>query len=190
MISKCKWMPVAPRTRPVRPCLAISCPLLTLSLMIDAQFGVTSLFTFHLTNIILHILSSCLVFSLLLKLKYKKETALFFSVIFLVHPALTQAATWIPGRNDSQLCVFILLAFISFLNFLETRKWKYYIGHLFFFMLALFTKETALGLGLICLYYLIFVVKENLPSFNKKIFAASWLAVGMFWFFLQHLLTL
>lgn len=161
-------------------------PILTLSFMFDAQIGNTSLFAYHLTNIIIHLIASCLVFLLLIKLMYNRNLALFFSLIFTVHPVLTQAVAWVPGRNDSLLAVFVLVAFISFLNFLEKKMWKYYLWHLFFFALALFTKETAFMLAIICILYLQCIIKERLFSFNKKILSLGWFIIASFWFLLRQ----
>ncbi len=161
-------------------------PLLTLSFMFDAQLSGTSLFAYHLTNIIIHLSASCLLFLLLIKLGYERRLALFFSMLFATHPVLTQAVAWVPGRNDSLLALFTLSAFICFLNFLEKNIRKYYLWHLFFFVLALFTKETALMLIPVCLLYLQCIVKEKLFSFNKRIFLIGWIAVVCFWFLLRQ----
>ncbi|UCD55331.1 MAG: tetratricopeptide repeat protein, partial [Candidatus Omnitrophota bacterium] len=147
-------------------------PLLTISFILDAQLpfalypspkpspqrgegrvrgrGQGKGFSYHFTNIVIHLLAACLLFLLLIKLKYREGLALFFSLIFTVHPVLTQAVAWLPGRNDSLLAVFILSSFIFFLNFLENKRWSHYIAHMLFFALALFTKESALALVLLC----------------------------------------
>lgn len=161
-------------------------PILTISFILNAQIGGVSPFVYHFTNIIIHLLASCLFFLLLIKLKCKRGLALFFSFIFTVHPVLTQAVAWISGRNDSLLAIFALLTFISFLNFLETEKWKYYIWHMLFFATALFTKESAFALILICILYLHFIIKERLFSLNKKILSAGWFAIIIFWFLLRQ----
>lgn len=163
-------------------------PILTISFIIDAQFGGLEPFVYHLSNIIIHLLSSCLVFILLLKLKYKRELAFFFSLIFIIHPVLSQAVGWIPGRNDSLLAIFLLPAFIFFLNFIETktaRRWFYFLLHLLFFILAIFTKETAIFILPIIILYLIFIYKERLFSSNKILLISGWLLVFICWFFLR-----
>ncbi|UCD55136.1 MAG: hypothetical protein JSV93_06410, partial [Candidatus Omnitrophota bacterium] len=105
-------------------------PLLTISFILDAQLPFALYpspkpspqrgegrvrgrgeqgkgFSYHLTNIVIHLLAACLLFLLLIKLKYREGLAIFFSLIFTVHPVLTQAVAWLPGRNDSLLAVFI-----------------------------------------------------------------------------------
>ncbi|MFA4844436.1 MAG: tetratricopeptide repeat protein [Candidatus Margulisiibacteriota bacterium] len=160
-------------------------PMLILSFMLDAQLGGISPFRFHLTNILLHLLAACLLFVFLKKLKYKRALSLFLSLIFTVHPALTQAVAWVPGRNDSLLAVFALLAFISFLDFKETKKWSACLLHFLFFVLALFTKETAMMLPLLCLAYIYLIMKGKLFSANNLGLISGWLVVFAFWFSLR-----
>ncbi|MFH1710092.1 MAG: tetratricopeptide repeat protein [bacterium] len=161
-------------------------PMLTLSFMLDAQMGGLNPFFYHLTNILLHLIASILVFVLFVKLKYRRDLSFIFSIIFTVHPVLTQAVAWIPGRNDPLLAVFVLSAFISFLGFMETRRWRYYLFHMIFWALAIFTKESAVALILLCGFYLRFMNKEALFSFNEKILAAGWFAVLCSWFLMRQ----
>ncbi len=128
-------------------------PLLTVSLMPDAMLGGASPFFYHLTNIVIHLIAACLVYKLITKLKYPNGAAFLLSLIFVTHPALTHAVSWIPGRNDSLLTVFILASFIFFLNYLENRKNSQIFWSVLFFLLALLTKETALALPVVCFVY-------------------------------------
>ncbi len=129
-------------------------PLLTVSFITDVWLGGTGPFIFHLTNLILHLIVTSLVFWLLQKLGVAKKIALFLTFLFLVHPVSTQAVSWIPGRNDPLLAIFTLASFIFFLNFVREKKAGSYLLSLIFFLLALFTKETVLVLPVICLLYL------------------------------------
>ncbi|OGD64062.1 hypothetical protein A2215_00190 [Candidatus Berkelbacteria bacterium RIFOXYA2_FULL_43_10] len=91
-------------------------PILTLSFMLDAHLGGDKASIYHLTNIILHLVASSLVFTTLLKLKYKRSLSFLAAVLFTLHPILSQAVAWIPGRNDSLLAIFALASFIFFIN--------------------------------------------------------------------------
>ena len=129
-------------------------PLLTVSFILEASLFGSTPFVFHLTNVLLHLLTALLVFKLIEKLGCSKKTSLLLSLFFLVHPSLTQAVSWVPGRNDSLLAIFVLSSFIFFLKFLETKKVSAYFFSIFFFALGLFTKETALILPALMLFYL------------------------------------
>ena len=102
-------------------------PLMTVSLILDAQIGGAAPFIYHFTNLLIHLLGSCLVFLLLNKIGCKRELSFVFSLIFAIHPALSQAVAWIPGRNDSLMAVFALLSFIFFIDYAERKKY----GHCF-----------------------------------------------------------
>jgi hypothetical protein len=58
-------------------------PILNVSFIIDAQFGDTGPFVYHLTNILIHALAAGLVFYLLNRLYYRRALA-FFSASFLL----------------------------------------------------------------------------------------------------------
>lgn len=161
-------------------------PLLTISFILDAQLGKTTPFIYHLTNLNFHLLASCLLFLFLIKFKYKPSLALFFSLIFTVHPVLSQAVAWIPGRNDSLATIFILASFIFFLDFLAQKRWLFLASHLLFFSLAILTKEMAIFLPLIIILYYLIIAKKR-ASFNAQAsFILGWLAIFLIWFLLRQ----
>ncbi|MFH1230423.1 MAG: hypothetical protein V1709_02885, partial [Planctomycetota bacterium] len=177
-------------------------PLLTISFMLDAQISGVSPWMYHLSNIIIHIIASFLLFVLLARLKYSKNLSLFFSLVFTVHPVLTQAVCWIPGRNDSLVAVFILASFIFLLSFIEknrchrqTReavsdpvgKWRYYGLHILFSALALFTKELGLVISAISLVYLLIIAREKILSRNMIALVFGWAMVIACWLLARHL---
>ena len=160
-------------------------PILTVSLMCDAHFGGINPFAYHLTNVLIHLTASCLVYNFLLKLKCEKAPALWLSLIFTVHPVLSQAVAWIPGRNDSLLAVFVFLSFIFFLNFLERKKPGYYLLHILFFLIAILTKETAVMLPIICALYIVLIYREKAPPLRLIIMSGGWLAIIFTWLILR-----
>lgn len=160
-------------------------PLLTVSFMLDTMMDGTSPFMYHFTNIILHILASCLVYYLLLKLKISRDASLALSLVFTVHPLLAQAVAWIPGRNDSLLAVFTLSSFLSFVKFRETGKAGYCALHLLLFLCALFTKETAVMLPVVCVLYA--HMERSDRAVSTKIYAiAGWAFAVALWLFARR----
>lgn len=159
-------------------------PLLTLSFMPDAIIGGSMPAMYHFTNIIIHLIASCLLYYLFRMLKYSKVTAVFSALIFVAHPALTQAVAWIPGRNDSLLAVFVLASFITFIQYTQKKRTKYVVVSTFFFACALFTKETALVIPVVFLLYLL-AKKESHSSTAIK-FGGGFALVGTLWIVLRH----
>lgn len=161
-------------------------PLLNLSFMADAAVAGVEPVIFHLTNVLLHILTASLIFLLFCKLGRSRNLAMLLSLVFLVHPALTQAVAWIPGRNDSLLAVFILIAWIFFLNFSERPRLRDYLGYLLFFWLALLTKETAVFLPLLVIFYFIFIQPFRINRHDRLLLVTGSGAVAFFWLLMRR----
>jgi hypothetical protein len=126
-------------------------PLVTLSFLMDAQWSALNPFGYHLTNIALHGVSTALVFLLLRQLQISNGGARIGSALFAAHPALVSVVAWIPGRNDSLFTIFALAACLCLMRAGHEASAKWRIGHVCFFALALFTKETAIVLPVIFL---------------------------------------
>ncbi len=161
-------------------------PLLTISFIINSQFSGNALWGYHLGNIILHLTAACLIYYFLKKLRYSPHLSLFLALLFTVHPILTQAVAWIPGRNDSLLAIFTLASFIFLINFCESAKKKDLFYHLLFFFLALLTKESALIIPFIALLYLYLVKGERKNIKKQKFLFFSWLVILTCWFYLRQ----
>lgn len=161
-------------------------PILRWTFIFDAQFGEgLVIFMSHLTNMILHIISICLLFYLLLKFEIKKGTALLLSLIFAVHPLTSQTVAFIAGRNDSLLAIFVFPSLIFFLDFLKNNDRRKYVWHLIFLTLALFTKETAVILPALCFVYAIVFIgaRKIIVDWKKYAFILTgWLMILVFWF--------
>ncbi len=160
-------------------------PLLTISFILNSQLSGTSAWGYHLVNVLLHLGASCLVFAFLKRLKYPCDQALFLTLIFTVHPVLTQAVAWIPGRNDSLLAIFVLSSFIFLFKFFEKSQTKDYFYHLLLFGLAILTKESALVIPMLALLYLWLMKKERIITPRLLLLFLGWLIILFFWFILR-----
>lgn len=159
-------------------------PMLTLSFMFNAILGGKSVPFYHLTNILLHLASSLLVFGLLSRINQGKGAAFILSLLFAVHPTLAPAVAWLPGRNDSLLGLFILGAFGTMLEYVRNGKWRWYALHLTLFVFALFTKETAAAIPAVFLVFLTAVQgRKRLRQYSYL--AVGWLASGAGYFLLR-----
>lgn len=163
-------------------------PLLNCSYLIDAIVGGQSPVIYHLFNIFWHFLAVSLLYCFLKKILQRPPLALFLSLLFLVHPILTQAVAWIPGRNDSLLAVWVLAAVLSFINFCSRPTAASLGGYFIFFLLAVLTKETAIFLPLLLVvYYYTLGREQKLKRRDQaKIILAS-LVVYCFWLLLRQL---
>lgn len=163
-------------------------PLLTISFILDAQIGGISPFIYHLSNLLIHLTATSLLYLLLTKLSSsKKLLPLLLSLIFLAHPALSQAVAWIPGRNDSLLAIFVLLSFINLLNYTQKNQLSSYFYHLIFFSLALFTKESALLIPFLFAFYIFFITKPKLKTNPQQLLILGWILTPLPWLLLRKI---
>ncbi|OGS12701.1 MAG: hypothetical protein A2234_00535 [Elusimicrobia bacterium RIFOXYA2_FULL_58_8] len=158
-------------------------PMLNISFMADTMLGGPPFFIFYFTNILLHTASAALLFLFLSRLGRGRALSFMLSLLFLFHPALTQAVAWLPGRNDSLLFIFVILSFLNFFKFLEDRAKAPFAGYLFFFLAALFTKETAAVVPFLAALYAALVFSGKIPRRAWAALAAGSLAVLAVWFF-------
>jgi protein O-mannosyl-transferase len=150
-------------------------PMVNASYGLDANLGGASPRIYHATNVVLHALATGLVFLLLARLGYRRNVALFGSLLFAVHPALTEAVAWIPGRNDSLLGLFALSAWLLFLRGLEPGRWASRLGHVLCFLGALFCKETAVVLPALWLGQAVFLDKRPWRTALSRWTLAGWI---------------
>lgn len=156
-------------------------PVLVLSFMVDAHLKQGSLAVLHLSNMVFHAAAAALVLGLFLKTGQSRGRAFFLALIFAVHPLLAQAVAWAPGRTDSLLAVFVLASFNSFMDLLSEPRWKHGLMHLAFLALALLTKELAVVVPALCVWYIVLFGGGTLSARRKIGLAAGWLALLLGW---------
>ena len=131
-------------------------PIFSLSLMFDYRLWHLYPFGYHLTNFLLHLANSFLIFYFINFLIANKKIALIASLFFLVHPIHTEAVTYISGRADPLATLFVLLAVLFFAKsrtVINLKKTIYYLSSVFLFILGLLSKEIVLALPLLLILY-------------------------------------
>ncbi len=132
-------------------------PVFTLSFISDALLFGTDENLYHMTNVLIHLAVCILLYFALYSSGFPALLSLLGSMLFAVHPAISMAVYWIPGRNDMLLALFFLAAFIS-LKRLEGSDSRRALFSFVLFTAALpFTKES----GLIPFCYLAWPVLVN-----------------------------
>ncbi len=125
-------------------------PLVTLSYALDYAIWQANPFGFHLTNVLLHALSSMLVAVVLLKMSFSRGVALASALIFAVHPLHSENCAWISGRTDIVAFLLTLLAMLAHLRRLQDgpgrRAILFKIAAPLAFGAALIAKEMAIVL--------------------------------------------
>jgi hypothetical protein len=167
-------------------------PILNLSFLLDAHSPLPGNLAYRVTNIILHAACSGLVYRLFICLKYNRPAAWTAGLIFAVHPASTAAVAWIPGRTDSLLAFFTLLAVTEYIAFARggptspggrAPAFSRAGTHMLFFVLALLTKETAVVIPAVCFAYSLCEGRAGLGKPRQLLMAVGW-AVTLAGFFI------
>jgi len=137
---------------------------------------------YHLFNILIHIVNSFFVYVLAMRLSKKTLFSLSVSLFFLIHPVQTEAVCAIAGISNLLFALFCFLSLFFYLKHEEDSSLGASIASLslslLFFLLALLTKESAVALPAIIIFYE-FIFK-GLKNRGKKPFAQFFSFVPFF----------
>jgi protein O-mannosyl-transferase len=127
-------------------------PLVNLSFLLEHTFFGFNPVAFHITNVLLHLASTWIVYKLTEKLSGKQLTAAVVAVLFAVHPMHVEEVAWAAERKDLLYSLFFLLAMLRYLRYIDSGlQLRHLTGVFFFFLASLFSKTTAMTLPLILL---------------------------------------
>jgi len=164
-------------------------PIQNLSFMLDAQVSGEKLWMFHITNLIIHILTCISLYYFLQFLSLKRYTAFLLSLLFAVHPLFASGVGWIPSRGDILIGLFGLNLFLTFGKYFKTGNLIYLFLHAILFVITIFTKETTVLFPFFFLYYYFFILKEKFSFKKLSPFAIIWAASFVLFFILRRKVT-
>jgi len=110
-------------------------------------------FGFHLTNLLLHSLTSVAVFLLAYSILHKKWASFIIATLFAVHPIHTEAVSIISHRQEILVMLFIALGLIFFIKQKTSNNYFPLAISCLFFALALGAKEVAFIFPFLLLLY-------------------------------------
>ena len=151
-------------------------PAATLSYFLIHSIAGLNPFYYHLSSVLLHALNVILVYLLSCALLQDRFKALLAGLLFACHPALTETVNCIAFNEDLLAGFFFLLAFILYAKRADDKiSAAVFVLSLFFFFCALLSKEMAITLPLIILFYDVTFreIKERAPSINNLRHALS-----------------
>ena len=142
-------------TQPLTAFLHGQRPLLMASYWLSARLSPDDTWWYHFLNVIIHCVTTVLVFFIVHRLlvwanideSRRGLLAGFAAALFLLHPAQTEAVSYVAGRSDA---LSVMLAFAAFTVFLYGREegasWKTALAVLLLFGAALTSKEDTIAL--------------------------------------------
>ena len=98
---------------------------------------------YHAVNVLLHALTSLLVWILALQALGRPAPALAAGLLFAVHPAHVEVVAWISGRSDLLLGLFLALALVADWRAGRTGRYRWQAVAQLGFLAALLSKESA-----------------------------------------------
>jgi tetratricopeptide (TPR) repeat protein len=119
-------------------------PLTMLSLAFNYQLSGMEGWSYHILNLLLHLLNCILVFRFVFLLTNRNVFISFTTaLLFGIHPMHVESVAWISERKDVLYAVFFLLGLISYTRFVDTASKKQYWLSVIFLILALLSKPAA-----------------------------------------------
>ncbi len=121
-------------------------PMTWLSLMLDYQLYGLNAGGYHMTNVILHVLTALLLFWLLHRMTGSVWRSAFVAAVFALHPLHVETVAWITKRKDVLCAFFGMFTLCLYILYKEKPGVKRYLLILCFFLLALMSKSMAVTL--------------------------------------------
>jgi len=145
-------------------------PMQNLTYLLDYYIFGLRPWGFRVTNIILHILNAILVYFIIFEFTHKEKISFFVSTLFVVHPINTEAVTYISGRADPLMGLFLLIAFLSYIKYRISKTSIFYLVSLISFILGILSKELAVIFPLVILVYELYLLKIENKRFRLSLF--------------------
>lgn len=131
-------------------------PVVTLSFAVNYSLSGVTPFGYHLTQILLHVFNTILVFYLSFIITKNEFVSALSGTIFAFHPIHTEAVDLFLGRSDLVCCLFFLTSFILYIKSSDAekdRKKLFYYFSLIAYVLSMLSKEIAIVLPFLIIIY-------------------------------------
>jgi tetratricopeptide (TPR) repeat protein len=115
-------------------------PLTWMSLQLDATFFGTQARGYHLTNVLLHLANTLLLFSVLRRMTGAALRSAVVAALFAAHPLHVESVAWISERKDLLSTFFGLVALYAYARYAEASTVTRYLAVAFAMVLSLLAK--------------------------------------------------
>lgn len=119
-------------------------PVTMLSLAINYLISGDNAWSYHLFNLIFHLINCFLVYRLVLLLSKNNPVIAFVtSLLFGIHPMHVESVAWVSERKDVLYGLFFLAGHITFTRYVDSGSKKYYWLTFLLAVLSLLSKPAA-----------------------------------------------
>jgi len=152
-------------------------PLTLLSLAVDYQIDGLNPTVFHMSNLLLHLMNTILVFWFVYLLLRKRSLVvpLVTALLFGISTMHVESVAWATERKNVLFAFFYLISLITYVYYLNNKKSIFLLGSMVLFLMSLLSKAMALPLCFVILAIDYFYGRNPL---NKKV----WLEKVPFFF--------
>ncbi|MHC4703520.1 MAG: tetratricopeptide repeat protein [Planctomycetota bacterium] len=126
-------------------------PLTWLSHMLDCQLFGASPGWHHLTNLLLHIANTLLLFAVLKRMTGTLWRSAFVAALFALHPCHVESVAWISERKDVLSTLFWMLTMAAYVRYVNRPRVSSYLLVLLTFALGLMAKPMLVTLPFVLL---------------------------------------
>jgi len=124
-------------------------PLTWLSLMFDYQLYGLNAGGYHLTNLVLHIMSALLLFWLFNRMTGAIWKSAFVAALFALHPLRVESVAWVAERKDVLSAFFWMLTLCLYVYYTEKPMVRRYLLVLLCFTCGLMSKPIVVTLPVV-----------------------------------------
>jgi regulator of sirC expression with transglutaminase-like and TPR domain len=124
-------------------------PLIWLSFMFDYKLFGLNAGGYHVTNLILHIFSTLLLFWLFNRMTGAIWRSAFVAALFALHPLHVESVAWIAERKDTLSAFFWMLTLCLYVHYTEKPVIRKYLPVLLCFACALMSKPMVITLPIV-----------------------------------------
>ena len=128
-------------------------PLTWIALMTEYHFFGPNPLVFHVTNALIHLLNTILLFYLFLIMTQTILGSFFIAAIFAIHPMHIESVAWVVEIKDVLSTFFILLSILAYVKYVKRKKPFFYGIALLLFAFSLMAKQMYVTLPFILLCF-------------------------------------
>jgi protein O-mannosyl-transferase len=121
-------------------------PLTWLSHMLDVTLYGMDPGPHHVTNLVIHVASTLLVFLLLRRMTRDTGPSAFVAALFAVHPLHVESVAWLAERKDVLSSLLLLVTIWMYVRYVEAPSWRRYAAVAGAYALALMSKPMVVTL--------------------------------------------
>jgi len=143
-------------------------PLTWISHMLDCQLFGLNPAAHHLTNVLLHIANTVLLFWVLNAMTGRRWRSGFVAALFALHPLHVESVAWVSERKDVLGAFFWMLTLAAYVRYVRRPTWWRYAAVALVFALGLMAKQMVVTLPVVLLLLDLWPLgRLEVPPFGK-----------------------